>query len=167
MNILIDTREQTPYDLIGAKKSTLHTGDYSVQGYKDQIAIERKSYSDLYHCLTTAKNRFKQQLQRLGELDYSYLLIDTTASAVLMGHPQCQLPGEVALSKLVKLCARHEVPFCFADNKGALLARNLLLEMKKKVDREEETHEGYIRLSDLANVSGVGPKLLDKIKNLV
>lgn len=167
MNILIDTREQTPYDLVGSKKATLDTGDYTVLGYKDQIAIERKSYSDLYHCLTSAKNRFERQLERLGEMDYAYLLIDTTASAVLMGHPQCQLPGEVALSKLVKLCARYNVPFCFADNKGALLTRNLLLEMKKQVDKDEKIHEGYIRISDLSGIPGIGPKLLNKIKSLI
>ena len=164
MEILIDTREQAPYDLVGAKKATLHTGDYTVAGYKDDIAVERKSYSDLYHCLTTAKKRFEDQLKRLGEMDYAYLLIDTTASAVLMGHPQCKLPGEVALSKLVKLTTRYDVPFCFADNRGGLITRNLLLEMKKKCDKEGETYDGYVRIADLEAISGIGPKLLEKIK---
>ncbi len=50
---VIDTREQTPLTLspLLSMRATLTTGDYSVRGLENVIAIERKSLSDLVSCL--------------------------------------------------------------------------------------------------------------------
>ncbi len=164
MEIIIDTREKTPYELIGAKKAALETGDYSVEGYEDKIAVERKSYGDLYNCLTSSKKHFKKQLDRLSDYDFAYLLIDTTASSVLMGHPHCKLPGEKALSHLAKLSVDYEVPFCFVDNKGPIITRNLLNQAKIKCDAEKKTDGRKIKISELKGIKGIGAKTLKSIK---
>ncbi len=41
--IVIDSREQRPYQFPGAVVKTLPTGDYSIVGLTDRVAIERKS----------------------------------------------------------------------------------------------------------------------------
>ena len=43
MIIAIDTREQRPYRFVWSEIKTLTTGDYSVIGLEDRVAIERKS----------------------------------------------------------------------------------------------------------------------------
>jgi ERCC4-type nuclease len=137
MKIVIDTREQKPYKLTDAVKSALKTGDYSIEGYEEEIAIERKSYSDLYHSLTTAKNRFKKQMKRLSKYPYRYLVIDSTVSSVILGHPQCDLPGPVALKKLFEIAVPLGVPVCFVDNQGDKIVRNLLYQFKVMADAKE------------------------------
>ncbi|HEY1192336.1 MAG TPA: hypothetical protein VGE74_32230, partial [Gemmata sp.] len=61
--ILIDTREQQPYTFAGFRADKrdgggplvvdtetvgLSSGDYSLAGYADRIAVERKSLNDLF-----------------------------------------------------------------------------------------------------------------------
>jgi len=50
--IVVDTREQRAYTFPesrvgGVVQAALPAGDYSVQGFETQIAIERKSLSDV------------------------------------------------------------------------------------------------------------------------
>jgi ERCC4-type nuclease len=128
MEIIIDTREQTPYELVEAKKSKLKTGDYTVDGFEDVMAVERKSYSDLYKCLTSDLGRFKKQLKRLGKMRHSALLVDSTVSSLLLGSVWCNLPGDVALRRLLRLSVKYGVPVMFVDDNGKLVTRNLLYE---------------------------------------
>lgn len=76
--IVVDTREQRPWsftsrlvqELIGGPlptvRGTLATGDYSVQGIEDQVAIERKSLPDFIMCVASGeRERFWAELQRM------------------------------------------------------------------------------------------------------
>lgn len=51
MRILIDTREQQPFSFtryeVATEPATLPVGDYSLPGFEDWAAIERKSLEDL------------------------------------------------------------------------------------------------------------------------
>ena len=55
MKIIIDSREQAPFTFgdydCEAVSGSLPTGDYSLAHLEHQIAIERKSLSDLVGCL--------------------------------------------------------------------------------------------------------------------
>ena len=80
--IVIDTREQLPYrfDNLGVIVPTLtaalHSGDYSILGFEDRIAIERKSLTDLYGSCTRGRDRFEREIQRLEELEEEALCLD-------------------------------------------------------------------------------------------
>ena len=57
MKIVIDTREQAPFPFSGEQYrgtetafGTLDTGDYSLAGLTDKVAVERKSLPDLVAC---------------------------------------------------------------------------------------------------------------------
>jgi len=61
MKILIDTREQQPYDFdTPFEMGTIPIGDYSIRGLENHIAIERKELNDLISCLTTGRERFEK-----------------------------------------------------------------------------------------------------------
>ena len=133
--IIVDSREQRPYKFDGAVVKALKTGDYSIEGYEDQIAIERKGFDDLFGCLTSSLPRFRKQLQRLGQVPYSAVLLDTTVSALLMGHPICRLPGDKALSSVLALSLQYGVQFHFCDRRGAEYCSALLHLFLKRVRR--------------------------------
>lgn len=83
MKILIDTREQAPYSFeTESETATLPTGDYSLEGGKDLIAIERKSIDDLIGCLTSGRDRFERELHRGRSLDYFALIVDQSVGSV-------------------------------------------------------------------------------------
>jgi len=123
---VIDSREKRPYLLDGSIQSPLKTGDYSLKGMEAVFAIERKSHDDIFACLTSNLPRFKRQLKRLGALKRSALLLDTTVSSILLGHPMCRLPGEEALKRILCLSETYGVPVYFCDRKGAEVCRILL-----------------------------------------
>lgn len=76
--IIIDTREQLPYDFTGyqSRVATLGTGDYSLEGYEGQLAVERKSKEDAYSCVGANRKRFVECLERLSCLERSAVVIE-------------------------------------------------------------------------------------------
>lgn len=71
MKIIVDSRERCPYQFQGKhyagveiERGSLVTGDYSLHGLADRIAIERKELSDLVQCLGRERERFEREIQR-------------------------------------------------------------------------------------------------------
>ena len=77
---VIDSREQTPLDLSPLQTivSTLPTGDYSIAGLEDVVAIERKSLGDLLSCVGRERERFDREVQRLLAYPVRALVIEAT-----------------------------------------------------------------------------------------
>ena len=68
ITILVDTREQRPWQFphcFMTESATLATGDYSVKGLTDEVAIERKSLADLLACVGRERDRFEREVHRL------------------------------------------------------------------------------------------------------
>jgi len=89
--ILIDNREGHPYNFanIPPPRSTkktiivrtetifLPTGDYSIKGFADVVAVERKSIEDLFMTLGKNRQRFKREMMRLQDFDYAAIIIES------------------------------------------------------------------------------------------
>ena len=77
ITIITDSREQTPLIFTNFPTVTagLPTGDYSIAGLEDDFCIERKSLSDLYGSLTSGRDRFMRELQRMRAYQFRRLLI--------------------------------------------------------------------------------------------
>ena len=101
--VLVDTREQAAYLFTGMKadarqgrkrlgvplkKCTLGQGDYSIDGYADKVAVERKSYSDLAQTLTTGRERFVRELERLSSLTTAWVVCEVSLRQMMLGPPQ-------------------------------------------------------------------------------
>lgn len=78
--IVRDTREQKPlsfeHDPVEVVDDTLETGDYSVRGYEDTFAIERKSGDDLCLSLGSDRERFEAEMVRSTKLDEFKIMIE-------------------------------------------------------------------------------------------
>jgi len=73
-----------PLDLSPLKIVTkgLKTGDYSVQGYEDKIAIERKSLQDFIACCGKERARFEREIDRLDGYRYRAIVIEADWAAI-------------------------------------------------------------------------------------
>ena len=79
MKIIVDSREQLSYHFqTPSIRGTLATGDYSIAGLEDLIAIERKTLDDLIGCLCNGRERFERELYRGKSLDYFAVIIETS-----------------------------------------------------------------------------------------
>lgn len=129
VTVIVDTREQRPFDLSPLKMigGTLATGDYSVVGLQHEIAIERKSLSDLLGCIGQERERFDREIKRLLGYPVRCVIVESTWQALHEGKWRCQVRPEAALGSVYGWIA-HGVPFVFAgDAKEAGLAASRIL----------------------------------------
>jgi len=83
--VIVDTREQLPFDFAGLKnwiegtvKRKLDVGDYSIMGMERVLRIERKSLTDLISTLMQHRKSFFRQCRDLAQFRHCALLIEAT-----------------------------------------------------------------------------------------
>ena len=120
--IVVDTREQTPLPFrhIDTVSGTLASGDYSIRGWEERFAIERKSLSDLAGSLTRERERFGRECHRLRGFDFARLLVVGYASAL---GSVCKADPRALLSSLSAFEVRYSLPvvWCPCPASAALL----------------------------------------------
>lgn len=82
--IIVDTREQTPWEFENytTANKKLDTGDYSIEGLQDIFAIERKrTVSEIANNVT--EPRFKDFLSRLEKFKHKFILLEFTLNNVM------------------------------------------------------------------------------------
>lgn len=75
--IIVDTREQRPWNFAhrATSKTKLDTGDYSIVGMENIIAIERKqSVNEI--ATNIVETRFINVLKRLSSIKYRFILLE-------------------------------------------------------------------------------------------
>lgn len=91
--IIIDTREQRPFDFYyqtpnqPLERKTLKTGDYSIKGLEDKITVERKSLIDLFGSAGNGRKRLEAEFQRMSKFDYAALVIESSLSNIFINPP--------------------------------------------------------------------------------
>ena len=128
MTIAIDTREQRPYPYERAEVVTLPTGDYSIVGLTNRVAVERKSRADAYNSLGKDRARFERELHRLAELDFAAIVIESTLPGFLIRPSFSQMNPRSAVNTLLAWSVKFHVPVIFAGDRqyGMAVTRKLL-----------------------------------------
>ena len=136
MKVVIDTREQLPYEFEDSITRTLKTGDYSLFGYEDQITVERKTKADAYGTIGKGRTRFIKELERLSEIDYSAIVVEASLTNFIEPPRFSQLNPKSAINSLLAWSIRYGVHVYFADNRvmGNLLTLRLLERYWKKLN---------------------------------
>lgn len=126
--IAIDTREQRPYEIPGAEVCTLPSGDYSIVGLLDRVAIERKSKADAYSSLGQGRVRFRREFERLSALDYAAVVVEDTLPGFLRRPSYSKMNPRSAIGSLLAWSVRYRVPVYFAGDRehGRALTMKLL-----------------------------------------
>jgi ERCC4-type nuclease len=135
--IVVDTREQLPYEFTGAVVKALPSGDYSIRGLEDHIAIERKSKPDAYASLGRGRARFRREIERLALLDYAAVVVEDTLAGFLQRPPYSKMNPQSAIASLLGWSVRYRVPVYFASDRchGRALTQKLL-QMYWRYNRE-------------------------------
>lgn len=121
--VLIDTREQRPFAFdaitadaeaggglwrINTDTHTLASGDYSLAGYADRVAVERKSLSDLYSTISQGRGRFVRELERLAAMDFAAVVIESDWAAIIDKPPKrSQLPPRTVYRSVIAWQQRY------------------------------------------------------------
>ena len=121
--ILVDTREQAPFSFKGfeahPEAATLPCGDYSLPGFEDRAAIERKSLEDLISCLMGDNRiRFEKELARARPYEVFMVVVEAPLSDVSRGNYRSAMKAHSALQSIIAFQVRYRVPFVWAGNRA-------------------------------------------------
>lgn len=154
MRILVDTREQAPFRFEGKhyagvelEPATLQSGDYSLAGLADRIAVERKSLDDLAQCLGRERERFERELQRARGHDFFAVVIEGSWQDLAHGNYRSGLNAHSACQSVMAFMARYGHSFFFAGNRGGAeyatysLLRQYFEVARKRWKRIVEAHQ--------------------------
>jgi len=125
VRIVVDSREQIPYDFraydVETTVAALPVGDYSLQGFNERIAVERKSLNDLVGCLMgTERDRFKRELARGRALERFVVVIESDLRDLLDGRYRSKMNPKAAFESVVAFYIRFGTSFLWAgDRQGA------------------------------------------------
>jgi DNA excision repair protein ERCC-4 len=137
--IAIDTREQRPYRFSKSVVETLETGDYSVAGLEDRVAVERKRPQELFLCAGRDRERFVRELERLARFDYAALVIEGSLKTLLEPSAFSRVSPKAVLNSLVSWSIRYGVHIFFADSRR--LSRALTYRILEKYSRYRQEVE--------------------------
>lgn len=92
--IIIDTREQKPYDFLTVSspppktiRKKLDSGDYSILGIESLVCCERKELSDLFSSVGKGRKRLEAEFERMSKMDYAVLLIENDYRTMFINPP--------------------------------------------------------------------------------
>lgn len=115
---IVDSREQLPFvlDPLRTREGTLQSGDYSIVGLTDRIAIERKSLSDLVACCGIERLRFQRELERLRAYETRAVIVEASWSDLEAGEWRSQMTAQSVLASVLGwIC--YGVPFVMAGDR--------------------------------------------------
>ena len=140
LTAIIDTREQWPVNLSPMKtiRETLQTGDYSIQGMQNILSVERKSLPDLISCMTTGRERFEKELQRLRAYPIRCVVVEGTWTDLEQGNYRSQLNPKAATHTIASWMSCFNIPFHFVgdhDAAGRFISYFLFTSAKRLVNQ--------------------------------
>jgi ERCC4-type nuclease len=130
-----DTREQDLLDLspLRTVRVTLATGDYSVVGLEQHIAIERKSLPDLLACVGRDRDRFERETMRLLAYPTRAIVVEGDWADLERGDWRSQVTPAAAIGSLLGWIAMG-IPVVMAgdhDRAGKFVSRMLYIAARR------------------------------------
>lgn len=143
--IIVDTREQKPWVFPECKTIArkLDTGDYSIEGLEDVLCIERKnSVSEIANNIV--EKRFFNEIERMGDYLYKYILLEFNLEDLLMYPIGSNLPRRTwnklkiksayILKILTELQIKHDIHiiFCGSPKNAERMAFSIIKRVNEK-----------------------------------
>ena len=125
MKIIIDTREQTPFQYerfreqyhVETERGSLDSGDYSLAGFESSVAVERKELGDLIGCLSHDRERFTRELARLRGYDSPAIVVEAPFSYIQGGRYRSKMNPDAAVQSLYSIMQEYRIPIFFAPDR--------------------------------------------------
>lgn len=148
--IVVDTREQKPWQFSTQAKINhkLDTGDYSIEGYQNLLAIERKrNVAEFANNIT--EKRFIDVIDRLSKIKHSYILFEFDMEDVMRYPIGSDIPKRLwdkirispsyILKHIIDLQVDHNIKILFCGDSEN--AEKVALSIMRKVYKKEQSHE--------------------------
>ncbi|MHC1726879.1 MAG: ERCC4 domain-containing protein [Syntrophobacteraceae bacterium] len=155
MRIIADTREQRPYTFsefgVEVERATLPCGDYSIAGFSDLVAVERKnSVDELVMCLSSDRKRFEAELSRARNFERFYVVIEGHFHDVMAGRYRSHMQSKSVIASIAAFTNRYRIPFLFFGGRGAAemmtyqLLQKYVYEIEKRYERATKSQESAL-----------------------
>jgi len=132
--------DRRPPRCVGMEIATLKTGDYSLKGYTDLLAIERKAdFSEIW--INYGKRTlFEEECERMRSFKYKYILIEAqlTTDIFNLSPPQFTrgVPGKAIIQWLTFLGTEYDIHIIPVGSCGKQYAQNIFESViRKEKDR--------------------------------
>lgn len=137
--IITDTREQKAYKFPESTERALDTGDYSLEGLEDRVAVERKTRNDLLGCIGQERERFERELERLSSFDLAVIMVEANFRDMLNLPNWSELTKSQVFGSLLSWIPKYGVVFFFAGSrKVGQKATKKILEKFQKYENEDD-----------------------------
>ncbi len=123
VRIVIDTREQEPYSfdprLAAVVRRALPTGDYSVEGLEQRVAVERKSLDDFVSTVIHSRARFRAELRKLGGYRAACVVVEAGLVDIFEKRYRGGARTNAVLGSALSIILDFGVPVFFCSNRQA------------------------------------------------
>lgn len=137
--ILVDTREPKNGRFLQHfsgphVRGTIRTGDFSLPGCEDYVAVERKAIGDLVTCLSQHRERFERELKRAQCIPDFIVIVEATWDNLWRGDYPSDMRPLSAWESVIAFQMRYRIPFLFSGSVGtaARLCESYLLRWWKE-----------------------------------
>ena len=129
-----EARAHDRYRLCNPWAGTLATGDYSVLGLENIVAVERKSLADLLGCIGQHRERFDREVQRLLAYPTRAIVVEATWPDLEQGEWRSQITASAAIGSVLGWIAAA-VPIILAgdyERAGRYVSRLLFTAARRR-----------------------------------
>lgn len=143
--IVVDTREQKPWNFehYATANHKLDTGDYSIEGLENVLAIERKrNVAEFANNIT--EKRFKDVIERLAKFPHKFILFEFDLNKV-MSYPigsdipkklwdKIKITPSFILRNITELQIDHNIDiiFCGDSSNAEIIALSIMKKIYRK-----------------------------------
>jgi ERCC4-type nuclease len=137
--LIIDSREQLPFNFsrydVETEVRGLPAGDYSIPGFEDKAAVERKSIEDLVGCLKNkGRERFERELAKARPYELFSVVCEASWRDLAKGNYRSDMKPQAVCQSVLTFHIRYGVPFIWAGTRAA--AEYITYSLLQKYARE-------------------------------
>jgi DNA excision repair protein ERCC-4 len=135
--VVIDSSEHMGYTFgrftnlfSGSVRRKLPTGDYTLVGLENEIAVERKTLPDLVNSIIQERYNFISRCEKLSKYKKKCFVIEGTLSSLKTPYEESHAHPNAVLGSIIAAQERWNIPIYFLDN--FLLAEEFVASMLSK-----------------------------------
>ena len=144
VTFIVDTREQEALSFdperVGVIRRALPAGDYSIEGFEDLVAVERKSLVDFVSTVIRGRERFHKELKRLADYESACIVVEADLADIIEGKYVSGAHPNSVLGAAISIIVDFGIPvfFCGSRQAACRFVEAYLLRFHKKVSRNDK-----------------------------